>query len=228
LSSVPYAYSGFFSVTSGILLATSILCIVFLPGIALGQQWLDYDTPHFYISYPDILGAYEVPNGVQFILESETGSEYPSFTFSVSVQPYNGPSQLTSIGNLANPSELSSELAYQLGQQNPYVQIIYVGPNNAGNLATLEFIDGNFHSLIFGTIHDGKLYKYGYIHAMGPNDAEYNAIGMHIVNTMVPKMTSMSAGGIAAVQNQIDNWAKHNTGSAEYCQLHRYDDDPSC
>lgn len=226
LSSTPYAYSGFFSITSGILLTTSILYIVFLPGIALGVQWLNYDTPHFFIRYPDSLGADEVPNGVQFIQPSEIGSEYPSFTFRVSVEPYIGPSQLTTIRGLANPNELSSEMANYISQQFPYVQITYVGP--VGNLATVEFIDGNFHSVMIGTIHDGKLYRYGWTHVMGPDDATYNQIGTNIANTMLPKITSMSAGGMAAVQNQLDYWAKNNPGSAEYCELHRYENDPSC
>lgn len=231
LSSVPYAYSGFFSVTLGILLTTSILYIVFLPGIALGQQqkWLEYvANPHFYIKYPESLGVFEVPNGVQFILEPEIGSEYPSFLFQVTVEPYNGPSQLDFLGRLANPNELASELAYEIGQQNPYAQITYVGPNNAGNLAILEYTDGNFHFVWAGTIHDGKLYVYGYTYAMGPNDALSNTVGMHIVNSMMPKTTSMSSGGMQVAQNLLNNWAISNPGSFEYCQLHQYDDDPSC
>jgi hypothetical protein len=228
LSSIPYAYSGFFSITSGILLAASLLYIVFFPGIALGVQWLNYNTPDFFIRYPDILVVNQVPNGVQFIQPTELGSEMPSFAFLVSVQPYNGPSQLTSIRNLANPNELSSEMANNIVQQNPNAQIINVGPNDAGNLVTVEFIEGNFHSVMIGTIHDGKLYRYGYTIAMGPNDAIYNQIGINIANTMLPKMTSMSAGGMAGVQGIIDRWAINNPGSAEYCQLHQFDDDPSC
>ena len=130
LSSIPYAYSGFFSISSGILLTTSILYIIFLPRIALGQEWVKYKNWDFCFSYPAFLRAYEVPNGVGLIPASEIGSENPSFSYQAYAVPYSGPSR--------NWNELASEMASQLVQSNPNVQINRVGLNNAGDAALIE------------------------------------------------------------------------------------------
>jgi hypothetical protein len=220
LSSVPFAYSGSFFITSGILLASSILYIVFLPGIALGQEWIQYTSwGVFKISYPDFLRAYEFPDGVTLIPESEIGSEYLSFRYTAYATPYNGLSRTS--------DELASEITSQIVQAIPNAQFTYVGPNpnNAGIAAVIEYTHDDFRAAIAAIIFNGKLFMYGYDFAMGPNESQYIYLGNSITSSLVPIPPASNVGGLEptqpnggdfpATRAQLDSFTQWNKGIGE-------------
>jgi hypothetical protein len=220
LSSTPYTYSGFFSITSGILLTTSILYIIFLPGIALGQEWIGYKNWDFSFSYPAFLRAYEAPYGVGLIPASEIGSEKPSFGYHAYAYPYDGLSRTW--------DELANEIASMIVQTNPNVQFIYVGPNNAGNLAIVEYTYDDSRAVSVGQVFNGKFYVYGFNIVMGPNESQYFNIGNSIMNSMTPIIPTSNGGGLAATQpndggfplteralDRFTEWNKENGASIE-------------
>lgn len=191
LSSIPYAYSGFFFITSGILLASSILYIVFLPGTALGQELIQYKNLDFMFNYPAFLSVYESPNGVTLIPASEIGNEYPSFKYNAYAVPYNGPSR--------NLNELANEIASSIVQTIPNAQFTYVGLNDAGDLAVVRYVyDDSIASTAAATVFNGKLIVFGYDLVMGPNESQYINIGNSIMSSMGPIIPTSNGGGLPA------------------------------